>query len=475
MSSGIDQALPRVLMARPDAERRTSRDAGAGPAFDEALGKAAKAGSERGETEPAAGERHAQRFGARFGAGYERIEDFGRKFGFLLPARGTDGEGETGAEAAAGDDAEGLLRTSARADRDHVRDAGAPPAATTETGGESAILVQQAGTGVRDTDARQRADTGETASSGDNPAEDAADYRRPDPAATRPAGTGLLGVGTKLANQDDEASDSGSSAAERASARAGGVDVRSSGAAGAAKAAAPDSDQPPEAGSPPVGAPRARQKSGGPDGSPENRPTDEANAGGGNGRNVSRVAVLAEQAIPAPAQTTSLALAISLAASGALRPETAGPAPDAAQGAAAVAPARTLSIQLHPAELGVVTASLKLAGDQLTIELQVESQEAYRALQHDTESIVKSLRGMGYDIERVTLLQPSAATPSSRSDGSTPGNGQFGGGGQQADLGASSNGGGGAGGRQPGRPDAGDSIREPSPRGNEGTGAGVYI
>ena len=43
--------------------------------------------------------------------------------------------------------------------------------------------------------------------------------------------------------------------------------------------------------------------------------------------------------------------------------------------------AQSLKIQLHPAELGMVTATLRFAGEQLSIELQVENHEAYQRLQ----------------------------------------------------------------------------------------------
>ena len=93
------------------------------------------------------------------------------------------------------------------------------------------------------------------------------------------------------------------------------------------------------------------------------------------------------------------------------------PAVDAIHASATHASAQSLKIQLHPAELGMVTATLRFAGEQLSIELQVENHEAYRRLSSDSETIVKSLRDLGYDIERVSVLQPSiASAAAARSD-----------------------------------------------------------
>ena len=70
-----------------------------------------------------------------------------------------------------------------------------------------------------------------------------------------------------------------------------------------------------------------------------------------------------------------------------------------------------LKIELHPAELGMVTASLRLSGEQLSIELKPETHDAYRRLSTDSEAIVKSLRGLGFEVDKVTILQPSVAVP----------------------------------------------------------------
>lgn len=100
-------------------------------------------------------------------------------------------------------------------------------------------------------------------------------------------------------------------------------------------------------------------------------------------------------------------------------------------------PLHTLKIQLQPAELGMVTARLSVSGDQLTVELQVDSPEARHRLETDRESMAKALRAMGYDVDRITIQQtPNTANGSTggaatgRQSGfqAGPGHGQQGGG-----------------------------------------------
>ncbi len=87
-------------------------------------------------------------------------------------------------------------------------------------------------------------------------------------------------------------------------------------------------------------------------------------------------------------------------------------------GSTVAVPAHILKIELHPAELGSVVASLRLTGQQLSVEIKPETHEAHRRLSTDTETLARSLRSLGFDIESVTVLQPSIATPAAaRADG----------------------------------------------------------
>lgn len=73
----------------------------------------------------------------------------------------------------------------------------------------------------------------------------------------------------------------------------------------------------------------------------------------------------------------------------------------------------TLRIQLNPAELGMVTARLTATGPQLEIEIRVESNDARQRLSNDSDAIVKALRAVGFDVDRVTIqqAQPGAGAP----------------------------------------------------------------
>ncbi|MEQ1944686.1 flagellar hook-length control protein FliK [Mesorhizobium sp. VNQ89] len=133
-----------------------------------------------------------------------------------------------------------------------------------------------------------------------------------------------------------------------------------------------------------------------------------------------RITVVSQQNIPAPTASTAVVLIETIAASDLLEPAVAKFSFDPIHVSVSSASAQSLKIQLHPAELGMVTATLRFAGEQLSIELKVENQEAYRRLSSDSDIIVNSLRDLGYDIDRVTVLQPSAPAPGAKADASLP-------------------------------------------------------
>jgi chemotaxis protein MotD len=63
----------------------------------------------------------------------------------------------------------------------------------------------------------------------------------------------------------------------------------------------------------------------------------------------------------------------------------------------------TLKLQLNPISLGSVTAVLKLSGEDLSVEIKVQTAEAYRQVKEDTQSILKALRGQGFGVEQITV------------------------------------------------------------------------
>jgi chemotaxis protein MotD len=90
----------------------------------------------------------------------------------------------------------------------------------------------------------------------------------------------------------------------------------------------------------------------------------------------------------------------------------------------------TLKIQMTPENLGTVTATMRLSGDQLSVDVKVQTAEAYRQLSNDQSAMVDSLRHQGYNVDRVTVTYTA---PDSSSNGQTGSQGQQ----QQQQSGAS--------------------------------------
>jgi chemotaxis protein MotD len=73
----------------------------------------------------------------------------------------------------------------------------------------------------------------------------------------------------------------------------------------------------------------------------------------------------------------------------------------------------TLKIQLHPIELGLVTATLRLKDDELQVELKVENGDAFRQLRDDQNDLVKALRAQGFAVDQVNIVFNSGGDTSS--------------------------------------------------------------
>jgi chemotaxis protein MotD len=195
-----------------------------------------------------------------------------------------------------------------------------------------------------------------------------------------------------------------------------------------------------------------------------------------------RVIVVAQQNIPAPTAPapglTAAPLLAAVAADGSWREVAAASHLRDLSAQSAVAPAHSLKVQLRPAELGMVTASLRLSGDQLTIELQVESVEAQQRLSADSDTIVKSLRALGLEVDRVTIQQSTVVqTSNGRADANAGQNGQPAPDRQSFSAGSSGGGNGQGGGQQPGRSTSNGahvSQNSASP-GPDRAGGGLYI
>jgi chemotaxis protein MotD len=194
-----------------------------------------------------------------------------------------------------------------------------------------------------------------------------------------------------------------------------------------------------------------------------------------------RMEVVSQQSFPAPAQNpisqTVSALVEAVASDKGVQQTFASASTGSRTTNSVAVPTHVLKIELHPSELGSVTASLRLSGEQLSIEMKPETHEAYRRLTIDSDAIVKSMRSLGFDVDKVTILQPSvAAHAASRADanGAMP---MSTGRDQPSFQPGNSGGNSGGGGRQPGRNDgngAQEFGRAASPH-RERAGDDMYI
>jgi flagellar hook-length control protein FliK len=80
---------------------------------------------------------------------------------------------------------------------------------------------------------------------------------------------------------------------------------------------------------------------------------------------------------------------------------------------------RVLSLQLNPVELGLVTIKMRLSGDSLEMELQVEKQETAELLRNDAERLSSLLRTSGYKPD-VINIQTAEATNHDRNSFQRP-------------------------------------------------------
>ncbi|RWL91999.1 MAG: flagellar hook-length control protein FliK [Mesorhizobium sp.] len=194
-----------------------------------------------------------------------------------------------------------------------------------------------------------------------------------------------------------------------------------------------------------------------------------------------RMEVVSQQSFPAPAQNpigqTASALVEALVSDNGVQQAFASASAGSQTTNSVAVPTHVLKIELHPAELGPVTASLRLSGEQLSIEMKPETHEAYRRLTTDSDAIVKSMRSLGFDVDKVTILQPSiAAHAASRADANSAmpmSTGRD----QPSFLPGNSGGNGAGGGRQPGRNDSNGAqeLARPASPLRERAGDDMYI
>ena len=106
------------------------------------------------------------------------------------------------------------------------------------------------------------------------------------------------------------------------------------------------------------------------------------------------------QSLPSPVQQIADRLVADIASSGEARPADG----TAAMPAAATAqPLKVLTVQLNPAELGVVTVRIALKSDGLELQIETDRRETARLVDADRETLSRVLRSAGYNVETVTV------------------------------------------------------------------------
>lgn len=99
----------------------------------------------------------------------------------------------------------------------------------------------------------------------------------------------------------------------------------------------------------------------------------------------------------------------------------------------------TLKLQMTPIELGSVTATLRLTGEELSVQLTVDNPAALRQLSNDTSDILKALRAQGLTVDHVQVnmqvssVDRSADAGQNSAAGQQPGQQTFQPGGQGSD------------------------------------------
>lgn len=78
----------------------------------------------------------------------------------------------------------------------------------------------------------------------------------------------------------------------------------------------------------------------------------------------------------------------------------------------------TLKLQMTPIDLGTVTATLRLVGDELNVQLTVDNRAAHKQLTQDSSGILDALRAQGFSVDQVTvsLAPASSVTQTAQQD-----------------------------------------------------------
>lgn len=82
---------------------------------------------------------------------------------------------------------------------------------------------------------------------------------------------------------------------------------------------------------------------------------------------------------------------------------------DTVVGGATGSAVQMLKLQMTPHDLGTVTATLRLIGEELHVHLTVETRAAYRQLSDDSKGMLDALKANGFSVDQVTINISSTA------------------------------------------------------------------
>jgi len=68
----------------------------------------------------------------------------------------------------------------------------------------------------------------------------------------------------------------------------------------------------------------------------------------------------------------------------------------------------TLKLQMNPHDLGTVTATLRLRGEELSVAITVQNSAAYNHMTSDQDKMIDALRAQGFAVDQVTVQLVSA-------------------------------------------------------------------
>jgi chemotaxis protein MotD len=77
----------------------------------------------------------------------------------------------------------------------------------------------------------------------------------------------------------------------------------------------------------------------------------------------------------------------------------------------------TLKIELSPGDLGHVTATMRMVGEELSIHLTVENSKAYKQITSDSSSMLDNLKAHGYSVDQITVSIASSSSSTSSDKG----------------------------------------------------------